>query len=215
MALPTPRSGLSTGRPPTGAEAEVPRRAGGTARCPWTPGRARPPTRGVTGIKPVGPRETPPAPPEVPAHRWSGHPPRPGCRRRSRGQPALPAADPAGPRRHAGRSGQRLHGAEPETGEQHDTVRQHVVRLTRPHPGVRTAHHPDTGPQHPNDVGPALLESDRIGGRQRRPPGQPGLGGTDEHARRRESIHRSRVEPNPVRGEEGGVLNRPGSRRGS
>ncbi len=116
-------------------------------------------------------RGTPRARRAVPAHRWSGHRPRRGCRRRSGGQPALPAADPAGPRRHAGRGGQRLHGAEPEAGEQDDSVRQHVVRLARPDPRVRTAHHADTGPLHPDDVGPALLKSKRIGGRQRRPPG--------------------------------------------
>ncbi len=43
--------------------------------------------------------------------------------------------------------------------------------LRDPTPRVRTAHHADTGPLHPDDVGPALLKSKRIGGRQRRPPG--------------------------------------------
>jgi hypothetical protein len=65
----------------------------------------------------------------------------------------------------------RLHDAESEAGEQKNSVRQHVVRLARPDPGVRSTHHADTGPPLPDDVGPTLLKSERIGGRQRCPRG--------------------------------------------
>jgi hypothetical protein len=50
-------------------------------------------------------------------------------------------------------------------------VRQHVVRLARPDPGVRTEHHADTGPLHPDDVGPDCSRRSASAGGSDGPPG--------------------------------------------